>query len=306
MNKLFEKSSKLRSLRQQVVGVERIKDDPFANDRLELEEYEKVVGTCKSAIDRFNDALSELHGVHAEMIASLKKFHEFNQDISQKKRIDIVESALESIDIETNKCHDSVDVVVRKLDALLAMHAGLSSRLLERDKSHAAKAHYESKLQSLSEKDQEKLQRNVKKQEEAQSEFEKSEEITIRECRDALNTRWKDMDQILGLYIKSLSGCFGGIYDRFSALESLTEDMIQTRSLNREVEEVPLVEEPLESDVKNVMAQHAKSADDDHDALRTALGLRLKGRGPEIMVTDFKGDSDKDSDLFTPKSVAGR
>jgi hypothetical protein len=306
MNKLFEKSSKLRNLRQQVVGIEKIKDDPFANDRLELEEYESVVKTTRASIERFQQALSHLNGVHDDMMRSLKKFHEFNEDISQKSRIASLENAVKTIDYQFENSKDNIDLVLHKLDSLIAMHAGLSGRLVERDKAHASKAHYESKMNALqaAEKDPEKIHRNMKKQQEAQEEFDKTEELTIRECRDALNTRWKDMDQILGIYIRELSKYFGGISEKLNPLQLMTEEMI-TSHVRKDLvtEELPeeTKEEPIP--VKRSLSQHDIDANEEHNALRTALGLRLKGKGPQIETSKKAIDSDNESDLFTPPSM---
>jgi hypothetical protein len=313
MNKLFEKSSKLRNLRQQVVGVEKIKEDPFANDRLELEDYETVVKTTRGAIENFQRSLSHLNGVHAEMMRSLAKFHEFNEDISQKSRIASMEIAVNSIDENFENSKDNIDLVLHKLDSLIAMHAGLSGRLIERDKAYAAKAHYESKMNTLQagERDPEKIQRNMKKQQEAQDEFDKTEALTIRECRDALNKRWKDMDQILGLYIRELSKYFGGISDKFTPLQAVTEEMINSNIgkelVTEEVPEGPNDEVKIdEVDVRRSTSQHDIDANAEHNALRNALGLRLKGKGPQIETSTKVVDSDNDSDLLTPPSMKGR
>ena len=307
MNKLFEKSSKLRHLRQQMVGVEKIKDDPFANDRLELEEYENVVRTTKAAIENFDKALSALSGVHAEMIASLRKFHEFNENITQRKRIDTLGAAVESFEDGYTKGKENIEVITHKLDSLLAMHAGLATRLANRDKAHAAKAHYESKMSGLqsNEKDAEKVQRNLKKQQEAQSEFDKTEELTIRECRDALNTRWKDMDQILGLYVRELSRYFGTVHERFQPLHAVADEMI-TSQVREVIPEPPVVESPIREVVtgRSSISVHDEEANAEHNALRAALGLRLKGKGPELAATK-NIDSDNESDLFTPPSMRG-
>jgi hypothetical protein len=311
MNKLFEKSSKLRNLRQQVVGIDKIKDDPFANDRLELEEYEAVVRSTKGAVENFNKALEGLNGVHADMMASLRKFHEFNENIVQRKRIDTLGGAVDAFDEEFMKSRDNMDVVIHKLDSLLAMHAGLATRLTERDKAHAAKAHYESKLNTLqsNEKDPEKVQRNLKKQQEAQTEFDKTEELTIRECRDALNTRWKDMDQVLGIYVRELSKYFSGINERFAPLGLASEEMITSHVKDDRVEALqspkPENSPSLPTSSFRSISAHDAEADADHSALRSALGLRLKGKGPKVEETKAI-DSDNESDLMTPPSMKGR
>lgn len=312
MNKLFEKSSKLRNLRQQVVGIGKIKDDPFANDRVELEEYESVVRTTRDAVEKFQQALSQLNGIHGDMIKSLKRFHDFNEDVNQNKKIELLESAIASIDCQCDDSKENIDVVLHKLDSLMAMHAGLGTRLIERDKAHASKAHYDSKMNAMqtSEKDPEKIERNSKKRQEAQEEFDKTEELTIRECRDALNTRWKDMHQILGIYTRELSKYFTGIAERFAPLEAVTNEMItsQIREIPAVIEEtVATTEEPKRSDaeIQRVKSVHDIEANADHNALRTALGLRLKGKGPQL-ETAKAVDSDNESDLFTPPSMKGR
>jgi hypothetical protein len=291
-----------------MVGVEKIKDDPFANDRLELEEYETVVRTTKTAVENFEKALAGLNGVHAEMIRSLRKFHELNENITQRKRIDTLGSAVESFKESYHKGQENIDVVKHKLDSLLAMHAGLASRLEDRDKAHAAKAHYESKMNALqaNEKDPEKVQRNLKKQQEAQTEFDKTEELTIRECRDALNTRWKDMDQILGLYVRELSNYCGTVHERFQPLQAVADEMI-TSQVRVSIPEVVVEASPEPVDLvsaRSSLSNHEVEASAESKALREALGLRLKSKLPESTTTKVV-DSDNESDLFTPPSKKG-
>jgi hypothetical protein len=159
------------------------------------------------------------------------------------------------------------------------------------------------------EKDPEKIERNLKKQQEAQTEFEKTEDLTIRECRDALNTRWKDMDQVLGLYVRGLSTYFGDINQRFSALNGITDEMVhsQLREMQEELHEGVSPEAPKIEAARSAVSKQNEAADAEHSALRAALGLRLKGKGPELDTKATKPleDSDDESDLFTPPSRVG-
>lgn len=228
MQKLFEKSARLRGWKEQVVGVERIKDDPFQSDRRELEEYEAVIRLVHSSMRKFHDSLGAASRSHSEMMGALKRFHELNENVSQRKRIDAIDIAVDSIGDEFDQGKDQMEQVSRKLEALLAMHTGLGERLKERDKAHGAKVHYEAKIQELNAKetDIEKIERNKKKQKEATSEYEQKEQVTVRECRDALNTKYKDIDQILGLYVKMVGEYFIHVSEKFSKVVPLTEDMI--------------------------------------------------------------------------------
>ena len=309
MHKLFEKSSKLRNLRESVVGIDRIKDDPFANDRIELEQYEAVVKTVQATVERFHHTLGELNGVHGEMMGSLKRFYELNENVGQRKRIDSIDVAIDSIAEQYEKTSEGMEVLGRKLEALLAMHAGLELRLKERDKAHAGKAHYESKISDLIDSgDSEKVERNKKKQKEAAEEFEKTEEITIRECRDALNTKFKDMDQIVGIYLQFMCNYFGPIGKQFESISALPDEMM-TSTVRGSVRQslvggqiaadlpVPEALAP-EIDRAAVAKAHASADDlgddDDRKALRAALGQRLKAKEPA------PPQSDNDSDLTTP------
>ena len=299
--KFFERSSTMRHLRESFAGTDRIRDDPFANDRAEMEQYESVVKTVKGTVQEFERALRGLCGMHGEMMGAMKRFNEFNDDISQRRRIDAVARAVESIDEKFAATKDDRDTLIRKLEQLTAMHTSLSLRLVDRDKAHANKVHYEQKLAEMEgkEKDAEKLERNRKKTEEAKAEFEKTEEAVVRECRDALNTRHKDMNQIVGLYVKVLNTFFGGVGSEFDAIKHLPDEMM--------ISLVRVVEEPVKAadtaSQKSASLEHvaaAKAAEhaaatDEHNALRSALGLRIQGRAPQT-----KQDSDNESDLVTP------
>lgn len=281
-----------------MVGIERIKDDPFASDRADLEQYEALVKTVKVTVEKFESALEHLGGLHGEMIGALKRFHEFNEDIAQRKRIDAIAHAIESIDEKAATIKDDRELLSRKLESLAAMHTGLSLRLVDRDKAHASKAHYESKLAELAakEKDAEKIDRNKKKQEEANAEFAKTEDVTVRECRDALNTRFKDIDQVAGLYVKILSAFFTSLGAEFEAIKSFPDQMMISQV---RVVESPAVPVSMEHVQAAKVAEHA-AADDDHNALRSALGLRMKRNGS---TTDARQVSDdNESDLVTPAS----
>ena len=292
MQKLFQKSATLRGWKEQVVGVERIKDDPFENDRRELEEYESLVRVVKSTCEKFHSSLSDASRTHAEMMGALKRFHELNENVSQRRRIESIDLAIDAIGDEFDKGKDEMDQVFRKLEALLEMHTGLAERLKERDKAHASKVHYEEKVAELNAKetDKEKIDRNLKKQKEAKTEYEEKEQITVRECRDALNTKFKDMDQVIGIYIKVLAGYYMGIGDKFSNISSLTKDMITS---NLSLVRTGL---PPPTTVKAVATAHQAQADEEHTRLRNALGLRM---GVDKM-SPREQESDNDSDLTTP------
>ena len=320
MNKLFDKSSKLRSFRESVVGVDRIKNDPFAADRTELEQYESTLVVVKHAIDRYRLVLGELNHVHDDMMAELKKFYELNENVTQRRQIDLIDTAVKSVGQMYEAGEETISKVVLKVDALLAMHVGLGTRLRDRDRAHATKSHYEAKIGSLrtSQKPGEvdpKVDRNEKKQKEANEEYDKSEQLVIRECRDALNTKFKDTDQIVGMYLKYLLGYYAGIGDHFKTIRYLPEEMMTTHqppAVLAEDEVLPPSAPPASvatqpsshtSALSSAVRTSATSSvianrpmDDtekQHNELRAALGLRVKGPPPPA-------DSDNDSDLSTP------
>ena len=319
MNKLLDKSSKLRNLRESVVGVDRIKDDPFASDRSELEQYEATVRVVKGTVEQYHKSLSELNAVHEDMIRELVKFYELNENLTQRKQINLIAKAMKSIGEHYESGSETIERVSQKLDALLAMHVGLGTRLRDRDRAHAMKTHYESKIGALkagkSEADP-KLDRNEKKQKEAIEEYDKSEQLVIRECRDALNTKFKDTDQVIGMYLKYLVGYYGGIGDSFKSLKQLPDDMMVS-VLEVPTYRAPILGEEADSDEDRPSAPPVSiatksqstggsslagagmpmgSSDQQHEDLRAALGLRLKAKAPQAA----KEDSDNDSDLATP------
>lgn len=320
MSSIFQKSSTLRNLREQVVGVDRIKDDPIASDREDLAHYEKCVHVVKHTVVKFNKALRELNDVHREMAAELRKFYQHSEDIDARKNLESVLDTIRVVGDFHESGQDVVDNVSHKLDALLAMHAGLGAKLRERDKAHAMKEHYQEKMKVLSIKETtnvEKVRRNSLKQEEANKEYEEIENAVLRETRDALNTRFKDLDQILGLYLKFLIQYYAGIGGKFEAIDHLPTAMMtnQVKRRNSVPSAPPLQEdfheEPLKSPESMLVEKlaaapppsvaqtslTASSAAADSAALRSALGLRIQR---QEMTTP--ASSDGDSDLRTPPS----
>lgn len=308
MNKLFEKSAKLRSLKESVVGIEKIRDDPFANDRIELAEYESVLKVVRGTMDKYQKCLADLCFVHGEMMGELKRFYDLSENVPQKKRVESVDAAVDSIADSFMKRKDNMELLLRKTDALLVMHEGLNQRLQDRDKAFASKAHYESKMSSLlgKEKDRGKVERNMKKQEEAEAEFKKTEDLTIRECRDALNTKYKDLDQILGLYMKYLCDYYGDIGRNFASISNLPEEMMVSSLQARPDPEAKNSSSSDESETDHAPLPPARpqvnydTGDAERNELRAALGLRLKGRGAEPLRSQEDNVEDNDSDLTTP------
>jgi len=304
MNKLFDKSSKLRNLKESVVGVEKIKDDPFASDRIELEEYEKVIRSMKAAVENYTSRLQELNQIHLDMTRNVKKFYELSDDIQERHNIDNFTEGIRSIadDYDTNK--ETLIRVVTRLDALLLMHNGLGDRLRERDKAHAMKVHYEDKVSSLKDSSSsEKVDRNNKKQQEAVAEYEKIEEQAIRECRDALNTKYKDVDQVLGLYLKFFVDYHGSVGTKFTKMSHVIDQLMvsqkkpvveTSRSSSEEENASPSNAPPAQHGVvAEKMKQQLSANSREHDEMRDALGLRLKKNNPPTV----KEEEDNDSDL---------
>jgi hypothetical protein len=307
MNKLFDKSSKLRNLKESVVGVEKIKDDPFGSDRIELEEYEKVLRTMRSAVDNYSSHLHDLNQIHLEMTRSVKKFYELSDDIQERHNVDSLVEGIRSVadDFDHNK--ETLTRVVTRLDALLLMHTGLGERLRERDKAHAMKLHYEEKVASIKDtKSAEKIDRNNKKQQEAVAEYEKIEEQAIRECRDALNTKYKDLDQVLGLYLKFFVDYHGTVGSKFTKMSGVVDQLMisQKKAVVENSRSSSEEENAGPSNSANTSAKQAAVAEKlkqqltansrEHDEMRDALGLRLKKNTASPPVVD---ENDNDSDL---------
>jgi len=307
MNKLFDKSSKLRNLKESVVGVEKMKDDPFSSDRIELEEYEKVIRVMKSTVGKYSACLSELNQVHLEMTRTVKKFYELSDNITERRNIDTFMEGIRSITDQFESGNETLTKVTARLDQLLLMHNGLGDRLRDRDKAYAMKVHYDEKVASMKDNAADKIERNTKKHQEAVAEYEKTEESVIRECRDALNTKFKDLDQIMGLYMKFYIDYYGNIGSRFSAMSNISDQLMVSDRRVRE-EEVkednddscagPTNAAPTISAAPAVLAsrnqveekrQELFNSKDDN--LKNLLGARLGG-GKSAGVND-----DSDSDL---------
>ena len=308
MNKLFDKSSKLRNLKESVVGVEKIKDDPFGSDRLELEEYEKVIRVMKTAVENYSSRLHELNQIHLEMTRGVKKFYELSDDIRERHNIDTFVEGIRSVsdDFDSNK--ETLNRVVTRLDSLLMMHNGLGDRLRERDKAYAMKVHYEEKVSSMKDSSaSEKVERNNKKQQEAVAEYEKIEEQAIRECRDALNTKYKDLDQVLGLYLKFFVDYHGSVGTKFTKMSSVVDQLMvsqkkpvveNSRSSSEEENSGPVNNAPhaQQTLVADKLKQQLTANSREHNEMRDALGLRLKKNGSAPIVDEAE-KSHNDSDL---------
>jgi hypothetical protein len=306
MNKLFDKSSKLRNLKESVVGVDKIKDDPFGSDRIELEEYEKVLRTMRSAVDNYSSHLHDLNQIHLEMTRSVKKFYELSDDIQERHNVDSLIEGIRSVADDFDHNNETVTRVVTRLDSLLMMHAGLGERLRERDKAHAMKLHYEEKVASIKDsKSAEKVDRNNKKQQEAVAEYEKIEEQAIRECRDALNTKYKDLDQVLGLYLKFFVDYHGTVGSKFTKMSGVVDQLMisqkkavveNSRSSSEEENAGPnnLATSATQVAVAEKLKQQLTANSREHDEMRDALGLRLKKNTASPPVVE---KSDNDSDL---------
>ncbi len=306
MNKLFDKSSKLRNLKESVVGVEKIKDDPFGSDRLELEDYEKVIRSMKSAVENYSARLHELNQIHLDMTRSVKKFYELSDDVRERHNVDSFVEGIRSIsdDYDTNK--ETLARVVTRLESLLLMHNGLGDRLRERDKAHAMKVHYEEKVSAMKESSaSEKVERNNKKQQEAVAEYEKIEEQAIRECRDALNTKYKDVDQVLGLYLKFFVDFHGTVGSKFTKMSNVVDQLMvsqkkppvveNSRSSSEEENAGPTNKSTHQhAVVAEKMKQQLRANSRDHDEMRDALGLRLKKNGSSAPVAVNEEDNDSD------------
>ena len=306
MNKLFDKSSKLRNLKESVVGVEKIKDDPFGSDRLELEEYEKVIRSMKTAVENYSGRLHELNQIHLDMTRSVKKFYELSDDIQERHNVDSFIEGIRSISDEYDTNRETLARVVTRLEALLLMHNGLGDRLRERDKAHAMKVHYEEKVSSLKDSSgSEKVERNNKKQQEAVAEYEKIEEQAIRECRDALNTKYKDVDQVLGLYLKFFVDYHGSVGSKFTKMSQVVDQLMvsqkkpvveNSRSSSEEENTGPTNTSSLQHGVvAEKMKQQLTANSREHDEMRDALGLRLKknnSSSPPVVADEQDNDSD--------------
>ena len=323
MNKLFDKSAKLRNLRESVVGVDRIKDDPFESDRVELEQYECMLRVLKLTVTKYARCLGEMNNIHDEMTSELKKFYQLNENATQRRQIDLVDTATKSIGEFYDNGTGTVEKVGQLLDALLAMHVGLGTRLRDRDRAHAMKSHYDIKVGLLKQKSEgAKTDRNEKKQKEAMEEYDKSEQIVIKECRDALNTKFKDTDQVVGMYLKYLVEYYGGIGDSFKSIRHLPADMMTTvtnatRAFADPEEDMPVPLKPSAPPKEEILVKpvapkeeiklpiapkiQAKSSEltdheKEHNDLRAALGLRVKG----APAKKAEESEDNDSDLSTP------
>jgi hypothetical protein len=280
MNKLFDRSSTLRHLRESVVGIEKIKDDPFSSDRIELEEYEKLIRVVRPTVEKYSACLHELNSVHLEMTRTVKKFYELSDNITERRNIDTFMEGIRSISDQYENGKETLTKVNARLDQLLMMHNALGDRLRERDKAHQIKVHYDEKVASLKDTAAEKVERNTKKHQEAIAEYQRTEEAVIRECRDALNTKYKDVDQIMGLYLKFFIEYYGNIGGTFSAMSTMIDQlMVSDRKVRDDPDEdnespnfktqVPITRNEFEEKRKELLNER------DHD-LKNALGSRIK------------------------------
>jgi len=225
--KLIEKSSTLRDLRESMVGLEKMKEDPFGKERHQLDEYERVMRVIRSAVDNYSVQSFELNQVHVPMISSVKKLYEDSTEEQVKANIvtfmDNIHCGGE--DFDTSK--ETLTKMVTRLEDLLFVHNGLVNKLMDRDKAYALKMHYENKLEELKfSKNTAKVDRNKEKYQKAVDEFNKIDEVALRECRDALNNKYKELDHILGLYMKFFINYHGVFGSRFTKMSDVADQLV--------------------------------------------------------------------------------
>jgi hypothetical protein len=203
---VFDKFGKVRQLKEQVVGLERIPDDPLQGARDELAEYEVSVQNFRKSIDRFELIMSDLGNVSAEVSMIVANMNpdapntpfSFTQGLLKQK----IEPQFENLKSRT--------------DQLVAMHAGLAQRLRDRDRAYFMKLHYEEKVNKLQTGQKgffskltdtakltdssDKAERNDKKLEEATAEWLGFDDQCRKEVADALNNLKEDVDQLVNIF----------------------------------------------------------------------------------------------------------
>jgi hypothetical protein len=228
--KLIEKSSTLRDLRESMVGLDKMKDDPFGKERNKLDEYERVIRVIRLAVANYSLHSFELNQVHADMITSVKKLYEDSTDDVQKTNIGTFMDNIHSAGDDFDKSKETLTRMITRLEDLLFMHNGLVDKLKARDKAHALKIHYEEKLQPLkSSKKTEKVDRNKEKYQNALDEFNNIDESALRDCRDALSNKYTELDHILGLYMKFFINYHGVSGSRFTKMSDVADRLVLER-----------------------------------------------------------------------------
>jgi hypothetical protein len=233
--KIIDKSSKLRDLRESMVGIEKIKDDPFSAERSQLDEYERVMRVIRLAVANYTLQSFELNQVHKDMTNSVKKLYEDSRDEQEKNNIGAFMDNINGASADFEKSKETLTRMVTRLEDLLFLHNGLVDKLKERDKAHALKMHYEEKLESLKfSKNTDKVDRNKQKYHEAVSVFEKIDEQTLKDCREALNNKYRELDHILGLYMKFFIDYHGVFGSRFTKMSDVADKLV----LNQQTESI--------------------------------------------------------------------
>jgi hypothetical protein len=233
---VLDKFGKVRQLKEQVVGVDKIPDDPLQPSRDELSDYESAVINFRKSIDRFELIMGDLGNVSAELsmvIASMNPDapntpFAFTQGLLKQK----IEPQFENLKSRT--------------DQLVAMHAGLAQRLRDRDRAYHQKLHYEDKVNKIQSgtkgffskladtakltDSSDKAERNDKKLEEATAEWLGLDDQCRREVADALNNRKEDAQQLVNIFQNLVSQVYALNSDKFRASATQEDQDIDSPS----------------------------------------------------------------------------
>jgi hypothetical protein len=217
------KFGKVRQLKEQVVGVEKIPDDPLQSQRDELAEYETAVLNFRKSIDQYELIMNDLGNVSAEVSMILAAMNpdapnspfSFTQGLLKQK----IEPQFENLKSRT--------------DQLIAMHAGLAQRFRDRDRAYHSKLHYEEKVNKIQSGNKgflakltetakltdagEKAERNDKKLEEATAEWLGLDDQCRREVGDALSNRKEDVSQLVNIFQNLASQMYSYNAEKYNA-----------------------------------------------------------------------------------------
>ena len=221
---LFDKFGKVRQMRESVVGIERIPDDTLATAREELADYESQVLNFRKSVDKFETAIHDIAAACTEVAATSSAVMG-GSGAGGKLGFSAIPSVI-------GKQQAEMDALKSRTDQLVAMHAGISNRLKDRDRAYFAKLHYEDKVAKMAEKpksglltnlskfipqDEDKAGRNDKKLEEATTEWFGLDDQCKKEVTDALSGRSDDTNQLIGLFSKLTGELFRASAEAFGA-----------------------------------------------------------------------------------------
>ena len=206
----MRKYARLRAVKDNLLGIPGVPDDPFELDRNRMAEFVDVLSLIEMSVNSFDGSLSRIGAIQDELILAVTKLTETDGGVNLGAIID----SLSTVRIAYSASVPKLAIVRMRIGSIQSRYAEIDGKLKVRDRLYWDRAHYEAKIANLTDKerlDSELVDRNVKKRSKAITEFAETEKGTLREAKAFVRTLDESLDGLLILYSRFISEYFGGI-----------------------------------------------------------------------------------------------